>query len=224
MSAAARSSDQTALKRLAAALAFVCLVLLTLAVDSRQAGEVWAGLQDVARPVAGRLWGWSREALSGRGEGLSGLKQAWRGDGSDILAADPAPAVLAGEFRPADEATRAATGGVAFVGSALRFERGGTLRTVPLRIATGREAFVHGQTFAARLEAGPDAQIELRRFVPQDGAREIASSPLCGGDSPAGLAVMHRRRQVDLILFRQGMPPGPEAPETIVCGVWRYRQ
>lgn len=224
MSAAARSSDQTALKRLAGVLTFVCLVLLVLAIDPRHAADAWAGLREAAGPVAGRLWGWTREAVSGQGEGLSGLKRAWRGEGSDVLTSEPTPAVLAGEFRPADDATRATAGGVAFVGATLRFEHGGTLRTIPMRIATGQEAFAHGQTFAARLEAAPGAQIELRRVVPSDGARAIAPSPLCAGDRPAALAVLHRRRQVDLILFRQGMPPGAEAPGTIVCGVWRYRQ
>jgi hypothetical protein len=224
MSVAARSSSQTAMKRLAAALAFVCVVLLALAVDPGRAAEAGRSLQAAAAPVAGRLWDWSRNAVSGRNDGLSALKAAWRGDGSDILIAAPGPAVLVGEFRAADDATRAATGGVAFVGATLRFERGEALRTRPVRIAAGREAFAHGLTFAARLEASPDAQVELRRVVPGQGERTVGSSPLCGGDPPAVVALLHRRGQVDVILFRQGMPPGADAPEGLVCGVWRYRQ
>jgi len=224
MTAAARSPSQTLLKRLAGALAVLCLALLILAVDQRLAADAWRAARDAVAPVAPRLWDWAHSLTDARRAPLADLEDAWRGEGAGPLVADPRPALLVGEFRPADDATRAATGGVAFVGAALRFDQGETLRTAPLRITTGRETFARGQTFAARLSAAPDAQIELRRIVPLDDKRPLGASHLCQGAVPATLALLHRDRRVDLILFRHGSPPGPQSPAGQVCGVWSYHR
>lgn len=221
MTAAVRDPQQTLLKRLAGALAVLCLALLILAVDQRLAADAWRTTRDAVSPVAIRLWDWARGLAEDRSAPLSDLGEAWRGEDAEPALADPGPALLVGDYRPADEATRAATGGVAFVGAAIRFDRGETLRTTPLRIAAGRDAFAPGQTFAARLAASPDAQIELRRIVPLDGKLAVGVSPLCQNAAPATLALLHRDRRVDLILFRQGPLDGPVSQ---VCGVWSYRR
>ncbi len=132
--------------------------------------------------------------------------------------------VLAGEFGPADDITRDTTGGVTFTGAVIRLERGETFRTRPLRIAAGSEAFNSlRETFATRLDAAGDAQIELRAVVPQSRDQAVAASPLCGGAAPGVAALLHRRDHVELMLFRERTIVGPDAPVDGLCGVWRFR-
>lgn len=219
---AAAASRQTGLKRLAVALAFLCLVLFLLAIENRQATEAWRALRDEAAPAAGRVADWTARLPSGEAGGLSGLKRAVTTD-PRLVTADPRDIVLTGEFGPADEATRMAIGAVAFVGADLRFDTGATLPTQPLRIASAREAFVAGQTFADRWDAPVDAQIELRRIVPE-ARRPVAASAPCGGDGPGVVALLHRRERVDMMVFRARMIVGPDAPPTAVCGVWSFRK
>jgi hypothetical protein len=213
---------QTGMKSLAGGLAFLCLVLFLLAIEQKQAVAAWRTLRDGAAPAAGRVADWVGGLASGEAEGLSGLKTALA-DRRAPLAADPADAVLAGEFGPADEAARAALGGATFAGAMVRFDTGDSFRTSPLRIAAGREAFAFGQTFAERLEAPADAQIELRRIMPGTGGEPLKPSALCGGQPPALMAVLHRRDRVDLMLFRAPARPGPDAPVASLCGAWRLR-
>lgn len=220
MSAAALPR-QTGLKRLAAALALVCLVLFLLAIENRHAIEAWRALRDAAVPAAGRVAEWAGRLPSGAGDGLSGLKAAVLDP--ETLAAGPADAVLAGEFGPADEATRVAAGAVAFVGADLRFDMGETFHTQPLRIASGRDAFVEGQTFADRWAAPADAQIELRRIVPSQSPR-VPSSALCRGAVPGVVALLHRQDRVDVMVFRARTIIGPDASPSAVCGAWSFRQ
>lgn len=220
---AATLSRQTGLKRLAGALALLCLVLFLLAIENRHAVEAWRVLRDEAAPAAGRAADWAARLPSGAGDGLSGLKAAVAAD-PETLAADQADAVLAGEFGAADEATRVATGAVAFVGADLRFDRGETFHTQPLRIASGREAFVAGQTFADRWDAPAGAQIELRRIVPGARNRPIAPSALCGGATPGVVALLHRQDRVDVMVFRTRTIVGPDAPPSALCGAWSFRQ
>ena len=156
---------QRGLKGLAGALGFLCLVLFLLAIEQKQVVAAWAAIRDDAAPAAGRLADWAGRLPSGNADGLTGLQSALTDDGNPRLAA-MADAVLTGEFAPADEAARAALGGATFVGAMVRFDTGESFRTSPLRIAAGRESFVFGQTFAERLEAPADAQIELRRIIP----------------------------------------------------------
>ncbi|MDI1327065.1 MAG: hypothetical protein PSV23_09750 [Brevundimonas sp.] len=220
---AAAAPRQTGLKRLAAALAFLCLVLFLLAIENRHAIEAWRALRDEAAPAAGRVADWAARLPSGTADGLSGLKTAIAAD-PRVVAADAGDVVLTGEFSPADEATRLATGAVAFVGADLRFDTGHALHTRPLRIAAGRESFVAGQTFADRWNAPADAQIELRRIVPAARNRPVAASASCDGEIPGVAALLHRRDRVDMMVFRARTIVGPDAPPSALCGSWSYRQ
>lgn len=213
---------QTGLKSLAGVLAFVCLVLFLLAIEQKQAVAAWQAIRDDAAPAAGRVLDWAGRLPSGEAEGLSGLEAALADDDNPLAAADAA-AVLAGEYGPADDATRAVLGGATFAGALVRFDTGASFRTTPLRIAAGREHFAFGQTFADRLDAPADAQIELRRLVPVTRGAPVGPSPLCGGQAPGLMAVLHRRDRVDLMLFRAPARPGPDAPVASVCGVWSFR-
>ena len=131
-------------------------------------------------------------------------------------------ALLRGEYAPADEAARAAAGVLTFMGAEMRFETGDTLRTRPLRIASGRDSYAPGQTFAARWNAPADAQIELRSIV-APGPREAApAAKLCGGDRPGAVALLHRGQRVDVMLFRTGFLIGPDAPPAALCGAWSF--
>lgn len=206
---------QRGLKSLAGVLGFVALVLFLLAIEQRQAVAVWAALRDEAAPAAGRLF--------------EQLQAAARGDGRAPPAAQPEPPAeaaapgdrpLAGEFVPADAATRDSTGGVAFVAARIRFESGETLHTRPLRIAAGGDTYAPGLTFAGRWNAPADAQIELRSVAPPAGEAAAAGARLCGGAAPARVALLHRRDRVDLMLFAASA----ESPLGRPCGAWSYEQ
>lgn len=222
MSAAALPR-QTGLKRLAGALAFLCLVLFLVAIENRHAIEAWRAVRDEAVPAASRLVDWAGRLPSGAADGLSGLKTAVAAD-PGIVTADPNDAVLTGEFGPADEVTRAVTGAVAFVGADLRFETGEVLHTRPLRIAAGREAFVARRTFAGQWSAPAHAQVELRRIVPDGSARTVAPSASCAGAVPGAAALLYRKGRVDMMVFRTGAVIGPDAPGTALCGLWSFRR
>lgn len=213
---------QTGLKGLAGALAFLCLVLFLLAIEQKQAVAAWAAIRDDAAPAAGRVADWAGRLISGEGDGVTGLKAALADDGNPLVAAST-DAVLAGEFGPADETARAALGGATFAGAVVRFDTGDSLRTTPLRIAAGREHFVFGQTFADRLEAPADAQIELRRVIPVTRGEPVKPSALCGGQAPGVIALLHRRDRIDLMLFRAPARLGPDAPVATLCGAWRLK-
>jgi hypothetical protein len=231
---AAAAPQQTVLKRLAAALAFVCLVLFLLAIEQKQAVVAWQAVRHDAAPMAGRAIDGIGRLPSIAADGWSDVRRSvaesdWP-DARRLIPVDRRPqtadsraAVLTGAFVADDDATRDAARGVSFVGAALRFDTGGTLRTQPVRIAAGREAFTVGETFADRLNAPADAQIELRRIVPAAEADAVAPSPLCGGQAPGGMAVLHRGERVDLMLFRAGSNIGPRSPPTALCGVLRFR-
>jgi len=213
---------QTGLKSLAGGLAFVCLVLFLLAIEQKQAVAAWTAIRDDAAPAARRVADWAGQLVSGQGEGITGLKSALADDGNPSVAAST-DEVLAGEFGPADEAARAALGGATFAGAMVRFDTGETFRTAPLRIAAGREHFVFGQTFADRLEAPADAQIEIRRIIPATRAEPVKPAALCSGQAPDMIALLHRRDRVDLMLFRAPARLGPDAPVATLCGAWRLK-
>jgi hypothetical protein len=213
---------QSGLKGLAGGLALLCLVLFLLAIEQKHAVSAWQTIRNDAVPAAGRLADWANRQMSGEAEGLTGLQAALAAPDSPLAAART-DAVLSGEFGPADEATRAALGGATFAGAVVRFDTGESFRTSPLRIAAGREHFVFGQTFADRLGAPPDAQIELRRIIPMTDGASVKASPLCGGETPALIALLHRRDRVDLMLFRAPARLGPDAPVATLCGAWSFR-
>lgn len=213
---------QTGMKRLAGALAFVCLVLFLLAIEQKQAVAAWVSIRDEAVPAAGRVADWAGRLSSGEADGLTGLEAALADD-ANPLAATATDAALSGEFVPVDEVTRAALGGATFTGALVRFDTGESLRTSPLRIAAGRENLDFGQTFADRMEAPADAQIELRRIVPLTRGQPVAPSPLCGDQTPGLIALLHRRDRVDVMLFRAPARLGPDAPVATLCGAWRLK-
>jgi hypothetical protein len=215
-----RSRSNRGLQGLAGALGFVCLVLFLMAIEQKQAMEAWAMLRDEAAPAAGRIVGW---AVDGAVDGVDGLKSAAKGS-DDPLAATPNAVVLAGEFRAADDATRETVGAATFTGALIRLEQGDVLRTRPLRIAGADEAYSAARkTFAAELDARPNAQIELRQIIPHARAEAVFASPLCGGEAPGVVALLHRRDRVDMMLFRGRTIVGPDAPADALCGVWRFR-
>lgn len=225
MSAAARARTaprQTGMKSLAGALAFLCLVLFLLAIEQKHAVEAWRALREDAVPAARRAADWAAQRVSGEATGTTGLKAAVVGDDGPVAALET-DVVLAGEFGPADAATRDAVGAVSFVGATVRFEAGDNFRTTPLRIAVARERYAFGQTFADRLDAPVEAQIELRRIVPGPRAAALDPSALCGGQTPGVIAILHRRDRVDLMLFRARTVVGPDAPADALCGHWRFR-
>ncbi|GAA0629651.1 hypothetical protein GCM10009422_28920 [Brevundimonas kwangchunensis] len=210
------------LKGVAGVLTFVCTVLFLLAIEQKQAVEAWAAIRDGAVPAVQRMTSWVADGAS---DGVSGLKQAAQGADRPLAAAADADVVLAGEFAPADEATRETVGGAAFVRSLIQLESGDVFRTRPLRIAAGRERFVHdGQTFAARFGAPADAQIELRQIVPHARQQAVAPTALCGGEVPGAVALLHRRGRVDMMLFRARTVVGADAPAGSLCGVWSFRE
>lgn len=213
---------QSGLKGLAGGLALLCLVLFLLAIEQRQVVAAWQTIRDDAVPAAQRVADWAGRLASGEGDGVTGLKQALTDD-DNPLTASQTEAGLVGEFGPADEATRAALGSAVFAGPLVRFETGESFQTAPLRIAAGREHFAFGQTFADRLEAPADAQIELRRVVPMTRGERVKPSALCGGDMPDLIALLHRRDRVDVMLFRAPARPGPDAPVASLCGAWSFK-
>ncbi len=218
---AATAPSQTAMKRLAGALSFICLVLFLLAIEQRHTVAIWETLRDEAVPAARRVAGWVARLPSGAADGFNGLKTAAAAESAPLAAAPDARTILGGEYRPADEAARAAAGTLSVVGAELRLENGDVLRTRPLRIAAGVEVYAPGETFAARLNAPADAQIELREVVAPAGTRAVPPVKLCGGEAAAVAALLHRRDRVDLMLFRS-RAPGPGAPAGDLCGVWSF--
>lgn len=213
---------QTGLKGLAGGLAFLGLLLFLLAIEQKQTVAAWQAIRDEAAPAAGRVADWAGRLPSGEADGMTGLKAAFADSGNPRVAA-ATDAVLTGEFSPADEPTRAALGGATFSGAMVRFDTGDSFRTTPLRIAAGREPFAFGQTFADRLDAPANAQIELRRIIPVTRGTPVKPSPLCGGGTPGLIALLHRRDRVDLMLLRAPARPGPDAPVSSLCGVWRLK-
>jgi len=205
--------------RLAAGLGFVCLVLFLLAIEQKQAVAAWSVVREEVAPAVGDAAGW---AIDGGPGGLSGLQDAVRRNDT-TLTADSGDRALTGEFDPVDEATRDAVGTATFIGASIRLEKGDSFRTQPMRIVPGRESFVAGQTFADRLAAAPDAQIELRRIVPVTRGSPVAATSLCGGEVPGVVALLHRQGRLDMLMFRTRTIVGPDAPADALCGVWHFR-
>ncbi|MBF0666016.1 MAG: hypothetical protein IR159_10845 [Brevundimonas sp.] len=218
---AAPARSQTAMKRLAGALSLVCMVLFLLAIEQKHTVAAWQTLRDEAGPAVGRVADWAGRLPSGAADGLEGLKSAVAPEAGPAAADPEWDAALAGTYGPADEATRAAAGVLVAAGAELRLENGDVIRTRPLRIAAGRDAYAPGRSFAARLKAPADAQIELREVVASGRGRAGAPLKLCGGELAGVAALLHRRDRVDLMLFR-GPAVGPQTPETTLCGVWSF--
>lgn len=189
---AATASQQTAMKRLAGALGFLCLVLFLLAIEQRHTVAAWHALRDGADQLSARIT-----------------------DAPPAAAAPPTPSdvVLAGEYGPADEATRASVGAVTFVAAQLRFESGESLYTRPLRIARAGEPWAVGHSYAGQLMIPQEAQVELRQ-VTDSSADRLCAAPV------RAAALLHQGPVVTLMLFRAR--PESEASSDILCGVWSF--
>lgn len=219
MSTAAALPRQSGLKRLAAALAVLCAALLLLAVENRFAVEAVRAFEAGVGAVAERAAALTGEMPSRAAEGVSSLSDAL--PFAAPVSAAPEDVVLAGEFVTVDGAAPAS---VAFVAAEVRFGSGEAFRTEPIRVAAGGDRFEAGQTFARRLKARADAQIELRAITPASPDSRVPSSPLCGGETPGSMALLHRGGQVDVMLFRAGASLGPDAPPGALCGVWTFQR
>lgn len=183
------------MRRLAAGLGFLCVVLLLLAFDEGQATRAVDAVRAGVEPVVARAGSLIR---------------------SGVAPAPPAAGaypVLYGRYVPRGPGPG---GSVEFAGAELRFEAGGSLRTRPARIAYGREGF------AARLNLAPDAQLELREVVPMKGARAVEPSVLCQNEAPGWVALAQRDGRLEILLYRAGAPPGATDPGLALCGAWTY--
>lgn len=190
-----------------AALAVVCVVLFLLAIEQRQAVGAWHAVRDGAAPTMQQASNWLGARTSDVREVL---------DPTPPVAADLVDVILTGTFVSSDAETPMV---IAFEGSRVTLNDQ-TLATRPLRIAAGSDVFAPGQTFAKRLDARNDAQIELREVVPNDEANTVAPSALCSGAAPSTLALLHRQQSVDLMLFPQS------TAATLLgepCAVWALK-
>jgi hypothetical protein len=180
------------MKRAAAALGTLCLVLLLLAFDERGAERAYHVVRDGVDRAKGLL---------------------------TRAGPPPAPAargvVLMGRFEPTADAAEL-IGALDLVAAEVRFEKAGVLKTEPHRIAYGRESFV------AVLGAAPTDQLELRRIVPGKGQEAVAASPACSGEVPGWIALLPRGRRLDVMLFRPGPAPGTTDAEGTLCGSYRF--
>lgn len=190
-----------------AVLAVVCLVLFLLAIEQRQAVQTWHTVRDGTAPAMQQAGDWLGARASDVREVL---------DPTPPVAADPVDVVLTGTFVSSDVETPMA---VAFEGSRVTLNDQ-TLTTRPLRIAAGSDIFAPGQTFAERLNARADAQIELREIVPAIDADTVGPSALCGEAVPSALALLHRQDTVDLMLFMQGTETASLGEP---CAVWALK-
>lgn len=221
---AATARPQTAMKRLAGMLAFVCMVLFLLAIEQKHAVAAWETVRTGAGPAAGRLADWAGGLPPKAAEAFGDLRSAvvrqtaaWTESGTAKAGSSEAKAeVSAGEAGSA-----VAPGSMTLVRAELRFGNGEVLHTRPLRIAWGRDAFAPGQTFAARLNIPADAQIELREVVAPARGQPVPSSGLCGGEPARAAAVLQRRDRVQLMLFRARTIGPATAPEAL-CGAWSF--
>ena len=221
---AATAHPQTAMKRLAGALALVCMVLFLLAIEQKHAVAAWETVRAGAGPAAGRLADWAGRLPPKAAETFEGLRAAvarqaasWTEAGGSV-----AGPKKAGEADGrAGDAAPVAGGSMRLVRAELRFGNGEALHTRPLRIAYGHDAFAPGQTFAARLNVPGDAQIELREVVAPARGQPVPASSLCNGEPARAAALLHRRDQVHLMLFRTRTIGPATAPEAL-CGVWSF--
>lgn len=216
---AAALPPQTGLKRLAAALGVLCTLLFLMAVENRFAMEAVRALETGVSAIGDRAASLVGDAPSRAAERISSLTEAL--PFAAPVAAAPGDVPLMGEFVAADGAV---PGSIAFVAAEVRFGSGERFRTEPMRIASGSDRFEAGQTYARRLGARGDAQIELRRILPTAPGERVPASPLCDGGTPASLALLHRGGQVDVMLFRAGAAAGPDAQPGALCGVWTFQR
>lgn len=184
------------LKKLAAFLGALCLVLLVMAFDEGQVERGVVVVRDKLGPALETLRDRARASIPAP---------------ADVPTVPESHAVT-GEFRP--RAPDAPGGALTFDRAVLVFQGAPALRTRPHRIAVGEEAVVR----ELGLPAG--RQVELREVVPLDARTPVAASPLCGGDRPGFIAVARDGGDLRLLVWRAG--PAPDAPGASLCGRLDY--
>lgn len=221
---AATAHSQTAMKRLAGALAFVCMVLFLLAIEQKHAVAAWETVRTGTGPAVGRVADWAGELPPRAAEVFGDVRSAVDRQTGSWAASRPAGAGTGEGMRESgagDAGTAAAPGSMTLVRAELRFGDGETLHTRPLRIARGRDAFAPGQTFADRMNAPADAQIELREIVAPAGGQPIPPSSLCDGEPVRAVALLQRRDRIELMVFRT-RAIGAATPPEALCGAWSF--
>jgi hypothetical protein len=184
------------LKKLAAFLGALCLVLLVMAFDE---GQVERGVVVV------------RDKL---GPAIETLRERAKASIPTPVATPTVPEsrAITGDFLP--RAEDAPGGALSFDLAVLVFEGAPALRTRPHRIALG------GEPAVAELGLPADRQVELREVVPLDARTPVAASPLCDGDRPGWIAVAREGGDLSLLVWRAG--PAPDAPGATPCGRFDY--
>lgn len=119
------------------------------------------------------------------------------------------------------------TGDATLDGATIRFDEGIELVTAPERISLTTAAYDEtGQTWAQLLQAPDNVQVEIRRVVSQSVSDSARNGGLCGStESPAEtgyVALIHDGEDLMMAAFTAGEAPGPSAPETALCGTYRY--
>lgn len=209
------------LKKLAAFLGFLCLVLLLLAFDEGQMERGATAMRARVEPTIARL----RDTPVSLPEmpqlpqlsplprlpTLPRLPQLPERPAPPPAEATAGPMVVTGAFLAPEGQ---AGGDVSFDAALLSFRTAPALRTRPHRIVPARDADARG------LGVPPDRQVELREIVPLNAATPVAPSPLCAGAVPGWIAVVRDGRGVRLQFWRAG--PAPDAPGAVVCGRFDY--
>lgn len=190
-----------------AVLAVVCAVLFLLAIEQRQALEVWQAVRSAVVSMFERNGGWIDEGVAR----LASARPA-------PTAPDAVDVVLSGAFVSEGPETSVE---VVFQHQDIRFDTGPTLHTRPWRITTAGETRVEGRTLAERFNTVPEAQIEWRQVEAATADEAEAAAGLCAGTAPERLAILHRADRVDLLLFAAGSASLDEM--TAPCGDWRLR-
>lgn len=222
---AATARSRTAMKRLAGALSFVCLVLFLLAIEQKHTVAAVEALRYEAGPAMRRAADWAAGLPSGAAGGFETVRAGVARQTASWRASDAAPSDSDNSRERGGASAEGAAlhdaGSLTMVRAELRFGNGETLRTRPQRIAWGRQAFSPGQTFAARLNAPADAQIELREVVAPARGQPVPPLSLCGGEPARVAALLHRRDRVQVMLFRS-TTVGSQTPPSALCGVWSF--
>ncbi|NBB51229.1 hypothetical protein GVN24_23385 [Rhizobium sp. CRIBSB] len=192
-----RRKRKPVLQSLANGLGLTCVTLLILAFDEGQAGRAVDAVREGVSPMVDRA-----------GAYLKGQAAP--------VAPPPAAGAYPVLFGHHEARGNTATGPVEFAGAEIRTGSAGVLRTEPLRIAHG------GEAFAGPLRLPPEAQVELRRVVPLKGQTSVAPSPLCQGQAPGWIALSRKGAVVEMMVFRVGAAPGTTDPARALCGHWTY--
>ena len=185
------------MKKLAAFLGVLCLMLLVMAFDE---GRVAQGV-DVLRAKVGPTI-----------ERLRARTAAIRPTAPAPVRTVPESRAVVGEFTARD--ATAPGGDLSFDRAVLVFASAPAVRTRPHRIALG------GDPALADLGLPADRQVELREVVPLDAKTPVAASPLCDGAKPGWIAVARDGRDLRLKVWAAGPPP--QSAGATSCGRLDY--